>query len=137
MATGQAVVDRWVRATKQRQLVVLQTAAQSLFEEANMSRFKGGKMPIDVGFLKASFDASPNGMPSGPGRFDGGALPDNSGNVSAVVSNMRVGDVIFAGWTAVYARRQEYEHYGFARSAVDNWQTHVNNAVAVAKAAVP
>jgi len=137
MANGVAVLDAWVRKTKARQEVVFQTATQSLFREANLQVGKGGKMPFDIGFLTGSFDASLTGMPSGPSRYDGGAIPDNAGNVAAVISNATTGDVIFGGWTAVYARRQEYEHYGFARSAADNWQTHVNNAVAVAKAAVP
>ena len=137
MANGTAVLDAWVRKTKARQEAVLKTAAQSLFAEANLAVGKGGKMPLDTGFLRASFDASLSGMPVGPSRGEGGGNPDNAGNVAAVISNATTGDTIFAGWTAVYARRQEYERYGFARSAADNWQTHVNNAIAVAKAAVP
>jgi hypothetical protein len=136
MGQFSAKVNAWGRKTRARQNAVHRRASELLFEASNLPVAKGGKMPVDLGFLRASFDASLSGMPVGPQRPDEGGTPDNSGNIAIVLTNASITDTIFAGWTAVYARRQEYEHYGFARSAAESWQEFVDQAVREAKASI-
>lgn len=119
-------------------------ASELLFEASNLpgpskkspDGGKGGKMPVDLGFLRASFSASFAGMPVGETRYNGSALPDNSADIAAVITTASITDTIYAGWTAAYARRMEYEHYGFARSAAERWQEFVDQAVSEAKASI-
>lgn len=136
MGKFSAQVDAWVRKTKARQDAVHRRAAELLFEASNLPVGKGGKMPVDLGFLRASFDASLHGMPVGPTRPDGAGIPDNSGNIATVLTTASITDTIWAGWTAVYARRQEYEHYGFARSAAARWGDFVAQAAQEAKSSI-
>lgn len=136
MGKFSASVSAWVRKTEARQNAVHRRAAELLFEASNLPVAKGGKMPVDLGFLRATFDASLHGMPVGPQRPEEGGTPDNAGNVAAVLTGASITDTIWAGWTAVYARRQEYEHHGFARSAAARWQEFVDQAVREAKAAI-
>ena len=136
MGKFSASVDAWVRKTRARQDAVHRRAAELLFEASNLPVAKGGKMPVDLGFLRASFDASLHGMPVGPTRPGEGAAADNAGNIAAVLTSASITDTIWAGWTAVYARRQEYEHHGFARSAADRWGEFVDRAAREAKASI-
>lgn len=113
---------------------MLRQAGADLFEEAQRegpsvagSPGKGGRMPIDTGFLRASFVASLDGVPSGPTSGDGSFSYD-VGPVELVLLQAEIGDVISAGWTAEYAPYMEHK-YGFMRAAAQNWNAHVERAV--------
>src|SRR5690349_10600036 len=105
MPSFAAQVDAWVRETKARQDAVLRESAQRLTELAQTPVAKGGNLPVDTGFLRASLHASLNGsvpplrgMPDGGGpvQYDGAA-------VALVISNASVGDVITFSYAAAYA----------------------------------
>jgi hypothetical protein len=85
------------RATEKMEAVVKQSA-QEVFSIAQTPKAQGGRMPVDTGFLRNSMIAELNG-----GRVGGGA----DAYVMAV-AGADLGDTIFAGWTANYARFMEY-----------------------------
>jgi hypothetical protein len=140
-----AAVDAWTKKSRARCTAVLRQATQNLIDDAqtvgpsveNPSGGAGGKMPVDTGFLRASMSISLDGMPSGPGRGD----PKQSygyddSAVTLKLAGVEVGRTIYAGWCANYAPYVE-ERYGFCRSAAQNWQSHVDAAIAEAKAKYP
>lgn len=128
-----ATVDAWARKSKERQLAVFRTSVERTIEDAQKPKGDGGNMPIDTGFLRASGQTSLSGMPQGPTRkTEGFPAP----NANLVIASAQIGDKIFFGWTAAYARVREY-HDGFLRSAVQKWRTTVADVVAEAKRRFP
>lgn len=88
-------------------------------------------MRVDTGFLRASGQASLNGMPTGPVRGDSTDKHhyDNGEKVSPTVTlnlgELKLGSTLFFGWTANYAiYREAYD--GFLEGATQNWQKIVN-----------
>ena len=134
-----AQVDEWVRQTERRLEMVFKESVQTLFEEAQKPAGEGGNMPIDTGFLRNSFVAGLNGTTSlsGPDAY------------IAAIAGANIGDVIFGGWTAAYARRIEFgfvgkdslgRNYnqtgrGFARKAAMRWPQIVRESADRARAA--
>ena len=130
----------FARKAKLRQEAVFRASAQALMDEANTPEGQGGKLPVDTGNLRNSALASKNGMPGS------GAQP-----YSLVFAAMKVGEVVYAGWATAYALRQEHGFVGedslgrkynqagkgFMRSSAQNWDFHVANAIAKAKAEIP
>lgn len=127
-------IPDWIRKSKQLTEAVVKDAALELAIEANKSRFKGGKMPIDTGFLTNSIRASIGSLPSG-----NNVAPDNysqlewdSGNVALTINSLELGDKLFIGWTAEYAPYME-NRFMFARSAAQQWPEIVAKSVAKVK----
>ena len=118
----------WVKKAKLRQRAIFQESVAAVGREASVPVAKGGKMPVDTGFLRASLCADTSGMPSV------GGVP-----LEVALLKVEIGDTVYAGWTAEYAMRMEYGFsgpdslgrvysqagYGFLRSAVQNWPQHV------------
>lgn len=129
-----ASVDEWARQTEERLTKIFREAVQTTIDDAQKTKAKGGNMPFDTGFLRGSGQASLDGMPQGPtrpGEGEGGGNPQQ--DVALVINSAKIGDKIFFGWTAVYARTREY-HDGFLRLAAQKWQQNVAAAVRKAKA---
>ena len=98
----------------------------------------GGNLPIELGFLRASLMASTAAMPptkdTKPER--GVTYAYSPAEVNTVISNAKLGDTIYFGFTANYARRMEYgfngvdslgryyeqRGFGFVRKGAMNWQ---------------
>lgn len=132
----QASVDTIIANTEKRMLMVMKQSLLNTINEAQTPVSKGGKMRIDTGFLRASGQASLNGMPTGPARKPTDAAPGayayNPSEVEATIGKLKFGSTLFFGWTANYARyREAYD--GFLISAMQNWQQTVNNVIAEAK----
>ena len=109
--------------------MVAQESTQRLINHAQTPKAKGGKMPVDTGFLRASGRLSLTGVPTGPVRGD----PNKGGNAypspdTVELSGFNLGMTIFWGWTAVYARRQEL-YNGFLSSNIRQWQKIVDGVV--------
>lgn len=124
-----AAIGAWAKMCERRMLAVVQESAQDLTEEVQMSRFKGGRMPVDTGFLTNSFTASINSVPSGQG-IPAGQFNSQEWDNSAVVltiSRVKLGDRLVMGFTANYAQAME-ARYAFTRSAVQNWEQIVRKA---------
>lgn len=143
----QADVDKIVVNTEKRMLMVMKQSLINTINEMQTPVKKGGKMRVDTGFLRASGQASLNGMPTGPemkpkdataGQFDDGntEYTKKFPVVEAVIGKMQFGSVLFFGWTARYASyREAYD--GFMYSAIQNWQKTVDTVVAEAKRRFP
>jgi hypothetical protein len=125
---------------KQRTLAVFRDSAQAVLNEANTPEGQGGKLPFDTGNLQNSVAASKEGMPS-----------SESGDPSLVFAGMQLGETVFAGWTAVYALRQEHGYQkedslgrkydqagkGFMRSAAQRWDFIVAESIEKVKKEIP
>ena len=126
-----ADVDAFVQQTNKRMRALVLQSTEDLINQAQTPVAKGGKMRVDTGFLRASGQVSLTGMPSGPTRGD--TNKDGSKrkyrvsdfSASAKLTGFQLGETIFFGWTAEYAKyREAYD--GFLYSAIQNWQSIVN-----------
>lgn len=139
MADFEAQVDKIILKTEKRMRAVVQIAVNKTVTKANTPTAKGGHMRVDTGFLRASGRMSFTGMPSGPSRnpdktrtvkysFDGSAI-------TAGLAGVDLGDTIYFGWAANYARvREVYD--GFLETALMDWQGTVDSAVREVKARI-
>lgn len=135
-----ANLDAWARQTKARMDAVVKGSTQEVCRIAQTPRGKGGRLPVDTGFLRNSFQSSLNGSTS----LTGGD------SYVLVAASMEAGDVAQFGWTAAYARRVNYGFVGadklgrnynqqgahFLEGATVQWPGIVAAEVAKAKAAV-
>jgi hypothetical protein len=137
-----ATVAAWADNAERRTLAVFRQSVQDTMHEANVPTLEGGKMRVDTGFLKGSVQASLDGMPSGPTagvkREKGTTGIIYKGQVAGdpaelVIRKANLGDRIWVGWSANYARAREY-YDGFMRSAAQNWVRTVKRSVAKVKA---
>lgn len=125
---------------KQRNLAIFRMSAQRVAEIASVPEAQGGRMPVDTGFLANSVLASTNGMPGSSGQ-----------PVPVVLLTVRLGGIVYVGWTAAYAMRMEYGFMGqdslgreyaqtgkaFLRGALQQWTNIVNDATIEARKAIP
>ena len=127
---AKTTIPDWIAKSEALLTAVTQESVQTLAREANKSRFKGGKMPIDTGFLTNSMMAKIGSLPVGDSvRPEGySAMEWDSGPVTLVINSIDAGDTIFIGWTAEYARYME-NRFGFMRSAAQRWPEFVDESV--------
>lgn len=125
-----AAIDAWTRQVQGRATAVFRTAVQRTLEDAQTPVAQSGRMRVDTGFLRGSLAASPNGMPSGPSRPEEGI--GDPQDAYLVLTKIEAGDVIWAGWTAQYARPREAKD-GFLEAAVQKWPQRVAQATGEAK----
>lgn len=122
-------IDRIVINSNARLLAVVRKSISDVIEDAQTPVAKGGKMRVDTGFLRSSGLASLNAPPRGLGRGDRkGTYTWNGEAINSVLARIKIGDVVYFGWTANYAKYREVFD-GFLESAVQKWQNHVNSAV--------
>ncbi len=133
-------VQMFVGKAKRRQLAIFRTSAARVMEIASVPKGRGGRMPVDTGFLVNSSAASTSGIPG-----SGGPPP------ALVFATLEVGQTVWAGWTAKYARRMEYGFFGpdklgrvynqpgnhFLTTAVQQWPQIVKDAARDARRMIP
>lgn len=145
-----ASVDAWVRATEQRMEAVFKESTQRIIEEVRKPEAKGGKMPVDTGYLRNSLVATTDGptLMSRESKPEAGRQYDQTGDalpqaVSLTITNAKLGQTIWACFTAAYAARMEYgfsgedslgrsfnqKGRGFVRLATQRWQSIVDAVV--------
>lgn len=126
-------IDNFVINTQARLLAVMRTAISRTIDDAQTPTAKGGKMRVDTGFLRASGQASLEGIPAGPSKpVKDTAYAYNGDALNVVLAKMQIGDSFFWGWTAKYAKyREAYD--GFLEASLQNWQTRVNAVVNIFK----
>jgi hypothetical protein len=120
MSTFTAQIKAFTDKTNEKLEAVIKQSAQEVFSIAQTPKAQGGRMPVDTGFLRNSLVSELNGATVGKG----------SDAYTLAIAGADVGDVIFAGWTANYARFMEY---GTSRtpgnfymlSAAQQWQAIV------------
>lgn len=122
-------IDKFVVNTEARLLAVVRTAIQETVLESQEAKPQG-KMPVITGFLRSSGLAALNAVPVGEIKGDPKKTYTWTGDaLNVVLAKMEIDDTFFWGWTAVYANVQELRN-GFLEAALQNWQKHVDNAVA-------
>lgn len=126
-------VDAWCKKSRKRMEVVFQEATNYTFDEVY------DNTPKVTTFLAQSFGASLDAMPVINPNASG--FEDFSLNIQpyeVVINDAKLGDTIYGGFVASYARRREYEgrNSGFVRLAAQNWSINVDRAISAAKAAV-
>lgn len=125
----------------------------ALMQEPGPSKARGGpggpgKLPVDLGFLRASLVATLNSPTTGiqVPSSDVGVYAYNEGSVQLIILAAKLGDSVYAVYTAAYARRIEYgfvgvdslgreynqDGYGFVRLAASQWQNVVSEVAAEA-----
>lgn len=102
----------------------------------------GGRLPIDTGFLRASFLTSTTAMP----RIDSSKIPEEGktypfeeAEISLVVQGWDMARPLYLGFTAAYAAAMEFgangsQPYAFVGLAVQKWPQFVQERVSEAKA---
>lgn len=130
-----AQLPNWIRKCEARTEFIIKASAQKLFEDAQTPRAKGGLMPVDTAFLRLSFAAQIGSMPTGPGNASDGRPQDWEAPVALAIAQTQPGDVLFAGWTARYARPME-DRYAFMRTSAAKWQSFVDASVREARARI-
>ena len=127
--TFEEQVGAFVAKSNERMTAVYKQAIQATVNEAQKERGKGGNMPVDTGFLRASGDAALNNLPSGEttNTAEGGTVKWNSTASLLVINSAKLGDNVFFGWSANYAQYME-RRYGFTRLAIQNWDQNVKKA---------
>lgn len=120
MSQFTAQIAAFAEDAKRKMELTIKQSAQDVGEIAQRPVAKGGNMPVDTGFLRNSLVAGLNGTTSLSG-------PDS---YVLAIAGAELGDSIFFGWTANYARYVEYGTQGragrfFALSAAQQWQAIV------------
>lgn len=146
--TFTAQIESFAAKSKAKIELVFKQSAQDVFEIAQRPVAKGGRMPVDTGFLRNSMIAAVNGKAVAGGLL--GAPKNRDARIAAAraglpdayvlaIAGADLGDVVFGGWTAEYARHIEYgtslmagRH--FALGAAQEWQRIVAANVEKAKA---
>lgn len=129
-------VDDIISTNQKRLLALVRQSNQEIVDQAQLPTAKGGRMRVDTGFLRASGQMSLTGLPTGPVRGE----PDETHEfdqttVLSVLSKFKLGQTIFFGWTANYAKyRETYD--GFLSAAVQNWPAIVDDVVRQIKARI-
>ena len=98
MSSFTAQIKAFTDRAKEKLETVVKASAQEVFSIAQTPKAQGGRMPVDTGFLRNSLVAELNGS-TVAGGADAYVL---------AVAGMDLGDTVFAGWTAKYARHMEY-----------------------------
>lgn len=106
---------------------VFKESAQRVFQQVLLPVARGGNMPVDTGFLRASFRTTLN-EPTMTLTFRKG--PSGSFSLAPpalTIASARLGDTIYGVFTANYARYVEYgtsrmSGRGFVRLAAQQWQ---------------
>lgn len=139
-----AQVTAWAAQTEKRLQATYRRSVELLGEEMSNTKPNGGRVPIDTGNLANSLIASTQGMPRiSDGRFTGS-------NLGAVTATLKLGQPVWLGYQAAYARRMEYGFVGadslgrvynqagnhFVAGAIANWQQIVTKAANELQSAV-
>jgi len=129
MQTFSAQVRAFTNKAERRLLAVHKQSAQDVIDLAQTTVNRGGRMRVDTGFLRASGAASLGGLPFGDTQpADGESYTYSDSDVALVINQAGLGDTVFFGWTANYARPREARD-GFLRTSAQMWQAIVSNNV--------
>lgn len=121
MSSFQKQVQAQTRLVRRRMKAVRDQSTLDVVNRAQRKRTEGGRMRVDTGFLRSSGKARANQMPSGDNVNPGDeTFKWDDEQLSRVLVENGLGNVIFFGWTANYARPREYED-SFLRLAVQKW----------------
>lgn len=123
--TFSADVGKAIEQYFEKAEAVAKQSIQEVFFDAQLPTAQGGRMRVDTGFLRNSLICGLNGSTSMTG-------PDS---YVLTVANMKLGDIVFGGWTADYAGHREFGARGqapdfYMRGAAQKWQSIVTKNAA-------
>jgi len=122
-------IDKIVVNTEARLLAVARSAIRDVVNDTQKLKTDGGRMPVRTGFLWSSGGSSLNSMPVGAVKGDKTASYNWVNSTFELdLAKMKLGDVFYWGWTAVYANMQNTRN-GFLEFGTDKWEKYVNKAV--------
>lgn len=98
MSTFTAQIKGFADRSREKIEAVVKQSAQDVFSIAQTPKAQGGRMPKDTGFLQGSLVSELNGATVGKG----------TDSYLLAIAGAEIGDTIFAGWTADYAKHMEY-----------------------------
>lgn len=136
-ATKKDFVGNITKFTKGNQKLaeaVWKTSTQKVATRSRIPIDKGGYMPVKTGNLRRSQAASTTEMPQPAGPKTKFAN-DGASNVAAVILNAKMGDRIYIGFRAIYARIQEARN-GFVSLTAQAWPKIVAESIRELRAAV-
>lgn len=137
-STFEAKVGSWAQQTQARLTAVFRQSAQTVVEEVQKTKDRGGHMPLDTGFLRASIMASTSHMPGlipNAQPVEGQTYPANNSATTLVIAGATPDKPLYLGFTANYAMIQEGKN-GFVRLTAQRWQQIVTASVKLIKAKV-
>lgn len=140
MKSFDAQIDEWTRQTEARTLAVFHTATLDAMNMMREVKSRGGRMPVDTGFLRKSLRVT-KGSPDNLTRdrpenwTDSG---DDGAAYALTIAGAKLGDPIYGMWTASYARPVNYGSRGrtgagFVEYTVEAWPRLVKDAIAKVK----
>lgn len=128
---------QWVEKSKDRVEAVYKTASQKVADRLSQTVHNGGRLPHKTGNLMRSLLASTSAMPTvSTGPFQGQ-------DVGLVIAQLDLGQVLYIGYQANYARRLNYgfkgadslgrvynhEGFNFVEDAQKRWPNYVKEAI--------
>ncbi len=139
MKSFSATVSERVAQYKKRLNATFKESAKDLVKEVTLPTTQGGKIRVDTGFLRSSLTASTSAMPliqADARPTEGQTYQPDDGAIEAVIIGAQLGQTLYFGFVASYARPREYKD-GFVRSAAQNWQSIVSRNAEKAIRAFP
>ena len=138
MASFESQIGAWAAKTEARMTAVYRRSVEMLADEMVKTVGNGGKLPFRTGNLARSLLASTSGMPM---QGATGELFPGS-NVGLVTAGLMLGEPIWIGYQANYARRMNFGFVGedslgrvynttgfhFVEHAIAQWPEIVANA---------
>jgi len=143
-----AKVTKWARGNQGRLTAVFRDSAQTVANEVRKDKGHGGNMPVDTGNLRRSLIISTVEMPTI--NTNAKDFKDRSDNIKLTIAKANIGQTIYLGFQAVYARRMEYgfvgedslgrtynqKGNGFVRLTAQRWPQIVRESILKIKARV-
>ena len=134
-------VTAWVLETKERMTAVRAEAAQRTVEIMQTPVAKGGNMPVDTGFLRASLQGAigQGGFTPRENPNPDGSFAYDAGPITLVIAGAAPSDAITVAYTANYAAAANYGARGrpgrqFVGLAAQQWPRIVADVSAEAQA---
>lgn len=125
-----AKIEGWARKTEQRTVDVFREAARATDEEVARPKEEGGNLPVLSGNLRRSRAASTIGPPATLWRQK--EFTGTDAGVLSVIQGAAIGQTIWIGFQAPYAKKAE-ENHGFVRLTAQRWPQIVEEAVRAVK----
>ena len=113
-----ATLNEWAQKSEERMEATIKTALQDMHEDVQQPIAKGGRMPVDTGFLRNSAGAALNSAPA----------TGSANAVGVVINRLQIGDVFQFGWGANYAPYMN-NRYGYLDLPVQDWEGYVFRAI--------
>lgn len=134
--SAEDVVRRFNKNAMEKSTRILRRSVDLIGSELTNTKPYGGNVPFLDGVLARSAKASTEGMPKVSEN------PTEGENIGLVAARLKLGDSVWLGYRAIYARRQNYGFVGadslgrvynqqgsyFVEKAIEKWPEIVQQA---------